>query len=115
MNRPEAGHGPEPPWDWHASGCSFDGAKRRRVPPHPVHNGTGDYIKKPITAHGAKRLADPTRLLTAAEEAAVLASHTLRANNGATVFIHQFKPGRFNVIIKEAGGFMTRSRHLTIQ
>lgn len=51
-------------------------------------------------------------MLTVAEEAAVRASHTLRANNGATVFLHQVEPGKFNVIIEGAGGFMTRFRHL---
>jgi hypothetical protein len=67
------------------------------------------------TAHGAERLADPTRHLTPVEEAATRVCHTLRANNGATVYIHQAEPGKFNVIIEGQGGFMTRYRHLRIE
>jgi hypothetical protein len=65
------------------------------------------------TAHGAVRLADPTRFLTTAEKAATKASHTLKAKDGATVYLHQAGPGKFNVVIEGERGLITQFRHMT--
>ena len=66
------------------------------------------------TAHGAERLADPARTLNQAELAAARRAHTLRQADGATVYIHQAEPGKFNVFVEnQSGQIITTFRHIS--
>jgi hypothetical protein len=84
---------------------------RGRVPVAPQNPRPGNGGPA-ATAHGAERLADPARTLSQAEIAAARGAHTLRQADGATVYIHQVEPGKFNVFIEGERGIVTTFRHL---
>ncbi len=65
------------------------------------------------TAHGADRLADPARTLTQAEIAGARGGHTLKQADGATVYIQQVAPGKFNVFVEGDRGIITTFRHIS--
>jgi hypothetical protein len=67
-----------------------------------------------MTKHGAEKLADPSRHLSAAERAALRRSHKLRQTDGATVYIQQVEPGKFNVLVEGENGVIDMFRHRDI-